>query len=96
MWMYLLFAFIFLLVLGVVVFVVMKYYKPDSHHNKNIIHKNLTKGLPKHTQQSLEELEYDTKMKRKRFYESKASPLSYVYNVDGEKVECQKDKFYWL
>ena len=91
--MYLLFAFIFLLVLGVVVFVVMKYYKPDSQ--KNISHKNLTKGVPKHTQQSLEEQEYNNEMRRRRFYESKASPLSYVYNVDGEKVECQKDKFYW-
>ena len=43
--MYLLFAFIFLLVLGVVVFVVMKYYKPDSHHNKNIIHNLLIWGV---------------------------------------------------
>ena len=92
--MYLLFAFIFLLVLGVVVFVVMKYYKSDRVDKH---HKHSTKVIvPKSTQQSLEEIAYNTEMKRNRYFENKASPLSYVYNVDGEKVECQKDKFYWL
>ena len=100
MWKYLLISFIFFLVLGVIVYAVIYHYgnKSNRHHNTHInTHSNNKHKNPTTTSTSIsiEEQEYNNEMRRKRFYEYKASPLSYVYNVDLEKVKSQKDKFYW-
>ena len=99
MWKFVVIIFIFLLILGVVVYAVINHYgnKVNIHRDQNNIHIDNKHHNPTTTSNSLliEEQEYNNEMKKKRFYEYKASPLSYVYNVDLEKVNSQKDKFYW-